>query len=120
MHYILLVDDDHSFRRSLAIQLEFEGYQVSEVSSVKQAVRLLDQCRKHGHLPDLVVSDVRMPELSRDDFILGLEEQFPRLPVLILSAFEIPDRLKRYPFLRKPFNINQMVNFIEQLMDGHQ
>ena len=43
MQHILLVDDDLNFRRSLVIQLELEGYRVTEIESAIQAFTFLKE-----------------------------------------------------------------------------
>lgn len=116
MRHILLVDDDLNFRRSLAIQLEFEGYRVTEVEQASQAFTFLDQHQSGEIYPDIVITDVRMPEIDGEEFAMRLKKKYPDMPVLVISAFDLPERLKGYPFLRKPFKIQELVELVDQLV----
>jgi len=113
MRHILLVDDDINFRRSLVIQLELEGYSISEVESASDAFRFLKKCQRQGHFPDLVITDVQMPEMNGGEFVQQLNETYKKLPVIVISAFDLPERLQGYPFLRKPFKIQEMKQSID-------
>ena len=116
MHHILLVDDDLNFRRSLVIQLEFEGFSVTEVESASQAFAYLEQNRTGENPPEMIVTDVRMPEMGGDEFVLRLKKIYPDIPVIIISAFDLPENLAGYPFLRKPFKIEEMIKTYHDLV----
>lgn len=114
MHHILLVDDDEHFRRSLVIQLELSGYHVTEAEGGEAALHLLKKA--HGQqIPELVITDFRMPEMNGEQFVQELRKDHPRMPVVVISAYEPPDTLKRDAFLRKPFRIGEMTNCMTQL-----
>lgn len=110
MHNILLVDDDTNFRRSLVIQLELEGYKVNDKENGKDALDLLTRCASNGGCPDLVITDVRMAEMGGETFVEQLKTILPDMPVIVISAFDIPDQLTGFPFLRKPFKIREMID----------
>jgi len=114
MMHILLVDDDSNFRRSLLIQLELEGYQVTEAENANQAFSFLKKCQGKGKFPDIVITDVRMPEIPGSEFVMKLQKEFPSLLVLVISAFGLPDELMGYPFLKKPFKIQQMMSIMDK------
>ena len=116
MYHILLVDDDLNFRRSLVIQLEFEGFGVTEVESASQAFAYLAQKRVGENPPDIIITDVRMPEMGGDEFVLRLKGMYPDIPVIVISAFDLPENLAGYPFFRKPFKIEEMVKAVEDLI----
>lgn len=116
MHTILLVDDDLNFRRSLVIQLELEGYSVKAVESANQALELLKQCRSEGRCPDLVITDVRMSGMGGEEFVMKLKQDYPELPVNVISAFDLPVELAGYLFLRKPFKKQEMIDNINKLV----
>ena len=113
MQHILLVDDDLNFRRSLVIQLEFEGYSVTEVERATQAFTYLDQHHTKENFPDIVITDVRMPEMHGGEFVSLLRKKYPAMPVLVISAFDLPEELDGYPFLRKPFKIEEIMDIID-------
>ena len=80
----------------------------------KEALDHLSRCASNGGCPDLVITDVRMAEMSGEMFVENLRSILPHLPVIVISAFELPDQLGGYPFLRKPFKIREMIDSIEK------
>jgi DNA-binding NtrC family response regulator len=118
MHHILLVDDDEHFRRSLVIQLELSGYHVTEAEGGEQALDMLKKVHDQ-QIPELVITDFRMPEMNGEQFVQELRKKHPRMPVVVISAYEPPDTLKRDAFLRKPFRIGQMTDCMSHLFTQH-
>lgn len=114
MRHILVVDDDINFRRSLVIQLELEGFVISEVESASDAFRFLKKCEDQGHFPDLVITDMKMPEMNGGEFVQRLHQIYKKLPVIVISAFDLPEMLQGYPFLRKPFKIQDIKRSIDE------
>lgn len=78
---LLLVDDDHDFVASLQILLSTLGYQVFPAHSVREALDVLDTSKV-----DLVISDIRMPDVDGLDLIRVLRHRFPRLPTVLLTG----------------------------------
>ena len=83
--HILVVDDEPAWLKSMAHELRKEGYQVKEAKSVSEALMLLAKFR-----PDLIVSDLMMPELNGFD-LLDKIKQLPKIsstPVVFFSAID--------------------------------
>ena len=70
MKKILVVDDDKILRTVLKHTLEQQGYQVTAAASGKEALVLFEK-----DTPDIVVSDVSMPEMDGFDFCRQLRSQ---------------------------------------------
>jgi len=115
MNHVLIVDDDMNFRRSLMIQLEFEGFEVIGCDSCQQAFSFLEQQKNQLDVPYVIITDIRMPEMSGDEFVLKLQDEYPSIPVIVISAFDPPDSVRQFPFLRKPFKIMEMVDLISSV-----
>lgn len=115
MYHIFIVDDDNSFRRSLAIQLEMEGYQISEAGSAKEALNSLDHMRTKHDFPNLVMTDIRMPEVRGTDFASELHHRYHDLSVLMMSAYGKPDEIEGHPFFKKPFKVQKVIEYIKAL-----
>ncbi len=79
---ILLVDDEESMIRFLSIMLAKEGYEIRAVNSGKQALRELQQWRA-----DLVISDIRMPEMDGIQLLAGIKAVDASIPVILLTAY---------------------------------
>lgn len=112
--HILLVDDDLSYRRSLMIQLELEGYRVTEKESAEQALDFLAREHQSGRLPHVVITDVKMDGMDGATFVAHLEQRYPDLPVVVISAYDLPQSLGEYPFLKKPFKMEMMNNVLQK------
>ncbi|MDO4901203.1 response regulator transcription factor [Actinomyces sp.] len=88
---IVLADDAALLREGLAGLLTAAGYEV--VAQVADAYALrekVEQLSAAGALPDVVVTDVRMPPTGTDDGLraaIGLRAAHPGLPVIVLSAY---------------------------------
>lgn len=87
---ITIADDEPRIRDFLWRCLENLGHQV--VSAARTGPELVEQCRQHQ--PDLVISDVKMPEL---DGIDAAEEiyRFTPVPVILISAFHDDELIER-------------------------
>jgi CheY-like chemotaxis protein len=120
MFHVLVVDDDYHFRRSLVIQLELEGYRVSDVENAVQAFNFFKSCQSQDEFPDIVISDVKMPEIRGQEFVPMLHLRYPRLPVIVISAFDLPQELDGYPFVRKPFKMNTMMQKVSESVSSHR
>jgi len=80
-HTILIVDDENHLRLSLSLILQKENYRVDTAANAEQA---LDNLKLHEY--DLMFLDLNLPGMSGIDLLLEVHKQFPRMPVLILTA----------------------------------
>ncbi len=115
MYHIFIVDDDSSFRRSLAIQLELEGYKVSEADSADEALKTLERLDVFSNCPNLVISDIRMPGMSGIDFAKEIQHKFSHISILIMSAFIQNDNKVPFTFFKKPFKTQKLVDYIKHI-----
>ena len=120
MLHVLLVDDDYYFRRSLLIQLELEGFFVTEVENGDEALMYLDKhSGLHHKLPDLVITDMKMEGMTGTQLFNKINQDYPSLPVILISAFELHGKEEGCPFLKKPFHIQQMLSIMNQSIRDH-
>jgi len=119
---VLVVDDDAQVRQVIQWALEDEGFLVLGAANGREAMALVA-----GGAPDLVVLDLTLPEMN------GLEvaervralERRP-VPILLITADgQAPAKAERvgaYTFLRKPFQIEDLLNAVRtglrSLADG--
>lgn len=102
---ILLVDNDPSLRQTIASTLSKAGFDVKEAGSFEQALQLFSQ-----DLPDLVISDILMPNLDGAQFYKKLREMpmGKRIPFIVLSGRpkmrDFFEALGVDDFLEKPFD----------------
>ena len=78
---ILIVDDESGILDTLRILLRKEGFEVTTAQGGKAG---LEQIRSGNH--DIVLTDVRMPQVSGLDILQAAKEQDPMTPVILMTA----------------------------------
>ena len=111
--HILVVDDEQYVRELLKRTLEQEGYAVTLAADGSSAlVRLREQT------PDLVLLDIRMPDLTGYQVLERIREQFD-VPVIMLTGVLEPTAVEQSvglgadDYIRKPFNTRVLLARIE-------
>jgi DNA-binding response OmpR family regulator len=105
---ILIVDDEQSFLLSLkdGLKKHAEKFQVLMAENGRKAVEIL-----RTTTVDLLVTDLKMPEMNGFELLAWVSRHKPQLPVIVMSAFgttEIEARLESYDalqFLEKPLDL---------------
>ncbi len=106
---ILVVDDETAVREVLKVRLGDWGYRVELAEDGASARSLLERCR-----PDLVISDVVLPDASGLELLDLLRGPAPGRPVILITAFGSIDAaveaMKRgaLDFLTKPLDYNKL------------
>jgi len=80
-HRVLIVDDDPCVRDSLAMLLVSEGY---ETSTAENGFDALLQMK--SKVPELIVSDLNMPQMSGFEFLSVVRRRFPKISVIAMSG----------------------------------
>jgi two-component system, response regulator FlrC len=112
---ILVVEDDAGLREALQDTLMLANYQVQAVDSAESALMLLKQQQFQ-----LVVSDVQLGGVSGLTLLKTLREQYPQIPVLIMTAYATVQaaveaiRLGAIDYLAKPFSPEVLVNTVSR------
>jgi two-component system nitrogen regulation response regulator NtrX len=78
---VMIVDDEASIRDSLAGILSDEGFLPVPVESAEKAFEVLNQEKIH-----LVLLDIWMPAMDGMEALPRIKEQFPHLPVIMISG----------------------------------
>lgn len=78
---ILVVDDDAGIRASLGVILQNWGFEALQASDAAEAIRLVER-----QDPDIVITDLVMPETSGLDLLRSLKAGDPHRPVLLITA----------------------------------
>ncbi len=115
---ILIVEDSASVRKILETFLR-KDYDVFSQSDGEMATRWL----QNGNIPDLIISDVNMPNVSGEDFLKQVKSSgiFKDIPVIMLSGIEdSSERIKMLKlgatdYMIKPFNPEELKIKIEIL-----
>ncbi len=115
---ILLVDDTPEIDKIVALYLH--DYDLVYFRNPIEALQWLHE----GNFPDIIVTDLRMPEMSGEEFLQTLKsnDSWKNIPTLILSSVEndeIRGRVKRegaIDFIQKPFNPEDLRSYIRRLI----
>ena len=104
---LLVIDDEPLNQELLAISLSAAGY---EVGVAKDGFAALAQM--HGALPDLIISDLKMPNMSSFEFLSIARRRFPQIPTIAVSGeFHPPIEplgVIADAFLSKPFSLDEL------------
>jgi DNA-binding NtrC family response regulator len=128
---ILLVDDEEAQRESLAGFLRKQGYAVRTAASGTEALADVDRTRaaEASHAPatvDLVLSDLRMPDLGGDELLRALRARNPSLPVVIMTAYASIEsavglmKLGAFDYVQKPVDLDELLLVVERARERSQ
>lgn len=117
---ILVVDDDPELLqlvRVLLARINVESVMAENATTAAQILR-------SGPLPDLVILDIMLPDVSGIEFLRQLRTKptFDNMPVLILSALIDPDRIRAAldagadRYLTKPYIANNLVTVVQEIL----
>ena len=108
---ILIVDDDESVRDVMSLLIERIGHTAVMAESAKQALEVVNR----APAIDLVITDLKMPEMDGLSLAQKLLEQDPDRPVLLLTGFANLDNARKalsvgiYEYFVKPFDTEDVV-----------
>ena len=115
---ILVADDDASIRSLLKQLLADEGFAVHEAST---GIEVVDKVKELS--PDLVIMDVRMPELDGIEALARLKSTNPKTAVLIMTAFGSSNaairamELGAFDYITKPFELDKISHSVKRVLD---
>ncbi|MGL5871853.1 MAG: response regulator, partial [Xenococcaceae cyanobacterium] len=119
---VLVVDDSAALRKTLALSLEKNGYQVLQAKDGREA---LEQMHKHSQI-NLVICDVEMPNMNGFEF-LGMrrkETQLTRVPVAMLTSRSsekhrgLATQLGANAYFTKPYIEQEFIGEIRKLLQN--
>ena len=108
---ILVVEDELLIRLMLSDGLREEGYHVIEACNADEAQTILQTA-----VPDMLISDVRMPgSLDGIELLKLVRDEFPLLPVIIASGHLDPTQAQAVgatQFFRKPYSMEHVIQSV--------
>lgn len=90
--YILLVDDEPSIRLILSAVLRHAGYNVEVAEDGYVALHRISES-----LPDLVITDLRMPNMNGFELLAVLRSRYPQIPTIAISGEFLAQELNAAP-----------------------
>ncbi len=82
MARVLIVEDEKHQRELYAMELEDEGYEIDQASNGKEAVEMVKT-----HKYDLVIMDIRMPEMDGIEALGKILSRDKKIPIIIYTAY---------------------------------
>ena len=119
MAKILIIDDEKNIRDGIKKSLEYEGY---EVATAENGDKGIDIVYKGGI--DLVITDLKMPEKTGEEFLKDVLDFDKHIPVIILTGHGNIETavdmmsLGAYDFMTKPFNLDKMLLIIARALES--
>lgn len=111
---LLLVEDDKKIRESLARTLNIKVREIFQAENPMDAFEILK-----NNTVDIIVTDIEMPEMDGLTFVESLRKLKLHMPVIITSAFVLPDYFKKAidlridKYLTKPVKISDLFDAVE-------
>ncbi|GJL68024.1 response regulator [Nitrospira sp. T9] len=95
---VLVVDDEPDVRKVVRMTLEKAGYDVIEAEDGEKAIQEV-QKGENPLMLDVIISDIRMPKINGVEAINYFQQQYPRVPLIVLTGF--PDMEMATGFLKQ-------------------
>ena len=117
MAVILVIEDEEKARASIAWALESAGHKVRQAANLDAALGAMDGANP----PQLIITDVVMPEWSGLDVISKIRPRFPSLGIIAISGhpafFDIAKAHGASAALAKPFEPEQLLSVVEEVLE---
>lgn len=126
MKHIVLVEDQSSGRFILSHALKEAGYKVTAAENGLEGYLAVKELYEKDELPDLLVTDIEMPELSGPEMIDQIDEMNIDLPKVVMTAHgskQIVVELMRKgvnEYIDKPFEPEELIAMVKIVLDKHE
>lgn len=123
MAKILVVDDEQSILCVLTTLLQSEGHEVTAALGGKVAMSVLKENKDEFAL---MISDIRMPEIDGMKLLEYVHEAFPKMSVIMLTAFgQVETAIKAmelgaFDYIKKPFKADFLTGTVEKALEFRQ
>lgn len=111
---LLIVDDEQEFAATLLARLELRNFEVTTVASGTEAIEAVEAA-----MPDVMVLDLKMPDLDGLEVLAQLRRKYAELKVIILTghgSFEAGHEgmeLGAIDYLMKPVDLNKLIEVVK-------
>ena len=116
----LIAEDNDDMRDLLQEVLEDAGYETLVAANGRQALAHIE---KENEMIDLVITDVRMPEMTGRELLAKARELRSEAPVIVITAFgsveQAVEMVKSgaYQYLTKPFENRDILRLVEEALE---
>lgn len=118
---ILIADDEIEFASTLVARLRLRNFSATMANSGKATLSAIEQQQ-----PDVLVLDLKMPDLDGLEVMASLQEKYPTLAIIILTghgsfaAGRKGMELGAYDYIMKPVDLNLLIRKIEDAFQSKQ
>lgn len=122
MAHILVIDDDSAIRNLFTQLLESRNYSVETAAEGKEGLAKMD-----ARMPDLIITDILMPEMDGLELVQSIRDHHPGLPVIAISGGMQSAAINFLPFAKrfgaskvfqKPIELPDLLQAVEELLSG--
>ncbi len=118
---ILVADDEKNIRAGLSQALESEGYKTYLAADGAEAYSIITK-----NVIDLVITDLKMPEMSGEELLKRVNTDFRNIPVIILTGHGTIENAVQtmrdgaYDFITKPLNLDHLFLIIKRALSNRE
>jgi response regulator RpfG family c-di-GMP phosphodiesterase len=115
---ILVVDDEPSIREILCDFLRMEGFLVHDAPDGRSALQVLE-----NHRFNLLISDLKMPEMGGLELLAAAREQHPGLSSLLMTGYGTVEtalqamKIGAFDYILKPFKVEEVVHTVKRALE---
>lgn len=118
MSNILIVDDEQSYRQLLTLVFQTDGHSLRTAANGHEALELLQE-----EPADVIISDVRMPDMNGIELLSSVRESYPDSGVVLMTAFASVEtardafKLGADDFIQKPFDVEELRLIVRKTLE---
>ena len=122
MAVLLVIDDDEGMRKLMVRTLRDSKHRVLEAENGREGLKIMDE-----HAPDLVITDILMPQKEGIETIREVQERAPATKIIAISGGGVSQNLMfldvarafgAHAVLAKPFRPAELVETVAQVLGG--
>lgn len=118
MSNILIVDDEQSYRQLLSLVFKGDGHTIRSAANGLEALQMLQE-----EPADVVISDVKMPDMDGIEMLRAIRETMPDLGIVFMTAFASVEaareafKLGADDFIQKPFDVEELKLIVKKTLE---
>ena len=120
---ILIVEDEQHIQYTLKLFLQYKGYEIEVADNGRLALELFRRDRDLGASFDLVLTDIKMPEMDGPEMVEIMRAEGYDGPVIVMTGYGAEQHFKRLRqakcsgMVEKPFTPSSMETLISQTLE---
>ena len=113
---ILVVEDEEKLRRVIELQLVSSGFDIDKAATAEEAIKIVDRA-------DLVLTDLRLPNMDGLQFLAQIRRQNAQVPVVMMTAYGSVEtavesmKAGATDFLLKPFSLDHLMQVVGKALE---